>query len=205
MPDDSETCSHCGAVLRSPDTTEPTPPVTPTAPPPEPSAPAAPEPLALPPLPPIPAPTPGRVVSVNRAVTAQVRLSFPQEAVDKQHWLTADQWRRLVELYEEQLAARMKADLQSGQAVDLATESGGVHVPWEQVGDRLDPAQRVEIEQGLHRLLGSTPVLPPSPGVDMPPAVVRTPVRVRTSIGCGPLGLALAVMLAGAVLCAVAH
>ncbi len=203
MPDDSETCSHCGAVLRSPDTTEPTPPVAAT--PPVPATPRPPEPIVVPPLPPTAAPTPGRVVSVNRTVTAQVHLSFPQEAVDKQRWLTEEQWRRLMEAYEEQLAARMNADLQSGQAVDLATESGGVHVAWEQVGDRLDPAQRVEIEQGLQQLLSGTPTIPPTPGVAVPPVVVRTPVRVRTSIGCSLPWVALAVTLAGAVLCAVAH
>lgn len=203
MPDDSETCSHCGAVLRSPDPTEPSPPVAAT--PPVPATPRPPESIIVPPLPPTAGPTPGGVVSVNRTVTAQVHLSFPQEAVDKQQWLTEEQWRRLMEAYEEQLAARMRTDLQSGQALDLATESRSVRVPWEQVGDQLDPAQRLEIEQRLQQLLSSTPALPPTPGVAMPPVVVRTPVRARTSIGCSLLWLALAVTLAGAVLCVVAH
>lgn len=191
MPDDSEACSHCGTILHDVPAAEPAPMPQPAAMAPELAS------LAPPPLPTIepPGSSAGRVVSVTRTVKTNINLRLPQEAVDKQHWLTSDQWQRLLDAYEQQLAARMKADVEAGRTPDVAAESAALPVPWDQVGDTLTPAQRQEIERGLRQLLGSVGGASTQESARSV-LVVKTPsIRIKATDGCGALAL-MAILLA---------
>lgn len=147
-----ESCSHCGAMLAQPEAldVEPNPLLT--------MAELAPEPEPTPEPPAAPAVV-GAVETptahVIRAAAARINQKIPQEAVDKQRWLSEAQWERVLELYQAALTDRLRLDMEAGRPLDLTQQSARVLVPWDQVGDNLTESQRVEIEQGLHQLLGS--------------------------------------------------
>lgn len=192
MPEGIESCSHCGALLPQPQSTATAPtPVVQTAPEPEPLS--APEPLPEP-VPPTPAPA--LPVQVKRTTSLKLNLKISQEAVDKQGWLAPEQWDRLLEQFQQALANRLlQADWQSGQPLDVAAESSGLAIRWEEVGDQLTDAQHAELEQGLQRLVASVGSIPGAT-----PEVVTSPERTKASVSCSTTLFVVGIM-AAAVTC----
>lgn len=200
LPVGLEACSHCGALLAQPEALDVEPGSLLPA---EPVLLPAPVATAEPPAPPPVLPdgfrasyhtTTDSSLGVKRVTSTKVNLKIPQEAVDKQRWLTPEQWDRLLDTYEAAMAEHMRVDLQAGQPLSLAAESGATPTAWDQVGDALTPEQRSEIEQSLRRLLSATAQSSTLPPVIAPPATMK----VKGSATCGVVVFMLGLMAAGA-------
>jgi len=196
LPEGLEACSHCGALLAQPEALDVEPGSLPPA---EPVLPPVPTATPESPAPPPALPdgfranyrtTTDSSLGVKRVTSTKVNLKIPQEAVDKQRWLTPEQWERLLEAYGATMAEHMKVDLQAGQPLSLAAESGATPIAWDQVGDPLTQEQRAEIEQGLRRLLSATAL----------PEATASPLRMQAkgSATCGVVIFMLGLMAAGA-------
>ncbi|MEN6641928.1 MAG: zinc ribbon domain-containing protein [Armatimonadia bacterium] len=213
LPEGLETCSHCGTALQKAEDLDITlvPAAAQTAP--QPAPPVTPPPVpARPAMPPLDLPADTSVsttatlaggIRINRVTSAKVNLKIPQEAVDKQHWLTPEQWERLLQVYSAALAEHMKADMRAGQAFDLFAESGETVLDWAPVGDQLTPAQRSQIEQGLRQILGATNATIEAPTI--PGIIVSPPARVRFSAGCLVPTLFASLLIVAATLHTLVH
>ena len=202
LPEGLEACSHCGALLAQPQLVA-TELASLPAPPPQ-------SPAAQAPLPPTDfsasaSATLGGGLRVNRVTNAKVYLTIPQSAVDKQGWLTSEQWERLIAAYSRAFADHVKMDMAAGQPLDVGDismlcakwDSGITAVPWEQVGDSLTTDQRDEIERGLHGLLASLRAAGAATPSDLPTAIAAPP-PAKGSATCGIVIFVLGLMAAGA-------
>jgi hypothetical protein len=187
LPEGLSQCSHCGATLAQPEAA------------PLPSAP----PVALP-EPPPPAPPPHAAVSAGAAAslgirtqrhaTTNINLKLSQATIDKQGWLTPDQWEQLMTAYDQALGDYLSAQMEAGQTADLISALQQVALPETALPAGLAADQVQTLQSAIRDTFANIQFVPNNASPTIPAITLGNPQRASVKASCST---ALLVFLLG--------